>query len=86
MQLFAFQLRVSNLKVEKSKLNLGVSNLKFKLMFYEVELVIQKNNFYKNFRVSNWKYGVFLRNLVSKLDFVTVAFTFHELNFKVKHP
>ena len=36
---FFFQLRVSNSKVEKKKLNLLVSNSKFDLIFYEVKLV-----------------------------------------------
>ena len=41
MKLFIFQLRVSDSKVEKQKLNLRVSDSKFNLMFYKVELFIQ---------------------------------------------
>ena len=39
MKFFIFQLQFSNSKVEKSKFNLRVSNSKFNLMFYKVELV-----------------------------------------------
>ena len=48
---FLFQLRVSNLKVEKleSRKNLRVSSSKFNLIFYEVELVTRKKNFSKKF-------------------------------------
>ena len=43
-------------------------------MFYEVELVPRKRSFYKNFRVSNSKCDVSLRNSILKLDFVTREF------------
>ena len=46
MKLFIFQLRVSNLKVEKQKLNFWVSDSKFNSIFHEVKLVTQKKNFY----------------------------------------
>ena len=64
VKLFIFQLRVSNSKIEKEKLNLRVSNLKFNLIFYEVELVTRKKNFYKNCQVSNSKFDFILQNLV----------------------
>ena len=65
MKLFIFQLQVSTLKVKKQKLNLRVSNSKFNLIFYKIKLVTRKKNFYKNFRVSNSKCDVILRNSVS---------------------
>ena len=34
-------------------------------MFYEIELVTQKKNFYKNFRVGNLTCDVILRNSIS---------------------
>ena len=34
-------------------------------MFYEIELVTQKKNFFKSFRVSNSKFDVILFNSVS---------------------
>ena len=46
-------------------LNLLVSNSKFNLIFYEVELVTRKKSFYENSRVSNSKCGVILRNSIS---------------------
>ena len=48
-KLFIFLLGVSNSKVEKQNLNLQISNLKFNLIFYEVELVTRKKNFLKTF-------------------------------------
>ena len=63
-----------NLKVEQKKLNLRVSTSKFNLIFHEVELVTQKKNFYENFRVSNSKCDVILRNSVLQLDFATQEF------------
>ena len=45
-----------------------------KFMFYKIELVTQKKNLYKNFRVSNLNCDVILRNLISKLDFLTPQF------------
>ena len=42
-----------------------VSNSKFNLILYEVELLTRKKNFYKNFRVSNSKCDAILRNSVS---------------------
>ena len=62
---YDFQLWVSKPKVEKWKLNLRASNLKFNLIFYEVELATWKKNFFKNFQVSSSKCGVILRNSVS---------------------
>ena len=53
MKFSVFQLRVSSSKVEKWQLSFRVSNSKFNVIFYEVELVTQKKNFYKDFRVSN---------------------------------
>ena len=60
MKLFIFQLRVSNSKVEKEKLNLQVSNSKFNSIFYEVELVIDiwwwegnVNHLYHNIVIPN---------------------------------
>ena len=46
--------------MEKQKLNLRVSNSKFNLIFYEVELVAWKKNFYKYFRVEEWHHFVYL--------------------------
>ena len=43
-------------------------------MFYEVELVTREKNFCKNFRVSNSKVDVILRNSILELDFVTREF------------
>ena len=43
-------------------------------MSNESELVTRKKNFFKNFRVSNWKSDVILRNWVSKLNFATREF------------
>ena len=43
--------------MEKQKLNLRVSNWKFNLIFYEVELVASKKNFYKYFRVEEWHFA-----------------------------
>ena len=57
---------VSSYSKAKNKVTLRVSNLKFNLIFYEVELVTRKKNFYKNFRVSNSKWDV-IRNSSSKL-------------------
>ena len=74
MQLFIFQLRVSNSKTEKQKFNLRVEISKFNLIFYEVELVPQKKNLYKNFGVSNSMCDVILRTSVSQLDFVNREF------------
>ena len=74
MNFLIFQLRVSNFKVEKQKLNLRVSNSKFYLIFYEVELLTRKKNFSKNFGVSNSKCEVIFRNSVSQLDFATREF------------
>ena len=64
LTLFIFRLQVSNSKVKKSKYNFRVSNLKFDLIFYIVELVTQKKNFCKHFQVSNWKRDVILCNSV----------------------
>ena len=64
MNFFIFQLRVSNSNVEKKNLNLRVSKWKFNVIFYEVELVTRKKNFYENFRVGNSKYDVIFRNSV----------------------
>ena len=70
------QLRVSKSKEEKSKLKLRVSNSKFNLIFYEVELVTRKKNFCKNFGVSNSKCNVILGNSV----FVTREFQSKQSN------
>ena len=85
-----FQLRISNSNTKEKKFNLRVSNSKFNLIFYKVELVTRKKNLYKHFRVSNSKCDLILRNLVSKFDFVTREFrtstkkTLHSmLNFYV---
>ena len=43
-------------------------------MFHKVELVTQKKNFYKTFRVSKSKCDVILRNSISELDFATGEF------------
>ena len=43
-------------------------------MFYEVELVTREKHFGKNFRVSNSKVDVILRNSILELDFVTREF------------
>ena len=64
MKLFIFQFRVSHSKVEKQKLNLRVSNSKFNLIFYKVELVTRKKNFYEKSRASNLKCDVILRSSV----------------------
>ena len=40
-------------------------------MFYKVELITQKKNFCKCFRVSNSKSVIILRNSILLLDFVT---------------
>ena len=56
-----------------------MSNSKFDLIFYEVELVTQNKNFYKYFRVSNSKCDTILTNSVSQLDFVTREFRTFEL-------
>ena len=56
-----------------------MSNSKFDLIFYEVELVTQNKNFYKYFRVSNSKCDTSLPNSVSQLDFVTREFRTFEL-------
>ena len=55
MKFFIFQLWVNNLRKfeEKQKFSFRVNNSKWNLMFYEVELATWKNNFYKNFPVSN---------------------------------
>ena len=46
-----------------------VSNSKFNLIFYEFDLVTRKKNFYKKFRVSNWKCDVTrFGNLISLLE------------------
>ena len=62
-----------------------MSNSKFNLIFHEVELVTQRKNFYKNFRVSNSKCDVILRNSVLQLDFVTREFrtSFWELLYLI---
>ena len=44
------------------------------MIFYKVELVTRKKNFYKHFRVSNSKCDVILRNSDSQIDFVTREF------------
>ena len=44
---------------------LGVTNSKFTLINYEVELVKRKKNFHKNFRISNLKCEFVLRNSIS---------------------
>ena len=59
-----FQLGVSNSKVKKQKFNIRVSNSKWNLRFYEVELGTREKNFYKNVLVSNSKYDVILNNLI----------------------
>ena len=43
-------------------------------MFYKVELVTRKKNFFKKFRVNNSTCDVILRNSISYLDFVTWEF------------
>ena len=43
MKFVIFQLRVSNLREEKKKLNLRVSNSKFKILFHEVEFENSKS-------------------------------------------
>ena len=48
---FFFHFRVSNWKVEKQMLNLRVSNSKFNLIFYEIELVTQKKISVKIFEI-----------------------------------
>ena len=65
MKLFIFQLRVSNLKVERQKLNFRVSDSKFNSILHEVKLVTQKKNFYKIFWVSSSKCAIILRNSIS---------------------
>ena len=62
MKLFIFQLWVSN-----SKWNLIFFKIEL-VMFYEVELVTRKKNFSKNSRVSNSKCGVILPNLILQLE------------------
>ena len=71
---FFFLTSSQNWNVEKEKLNLEVSNSKFNLIFYKVELVTRKKNFYQNFWVSNSKYDVILCNSVKQLDLVTREF------------
>ena len=41
------------------------------LMFYEVELVTRKKNFYQNFRICNSKCNIILHNSIVLLDFIT---------------
>ena len=53
----------------KKRFILPLSNLEFNLIFYNVELVIRKENFYKHFWVSNSKCDVILGNLVPQLVF-----------------
>ena len=48
--------------------------MKLNLIFYEVEVVAQEENFYKTFRASNSKCDVNLRDSVLQLDFVTGEF------------
>ena len=66
---FIFWLRVSYSKYNFLFFNFELvtrkqKNKSFNLIFYEVELVIRKKNFYKNFRVVNLKCNVILRNSV----------------------
>ena len=68
MKLNIFQLRVSNSKVKKWKFILRVSNSKFNLIFYKVELVTRKKNFNKHFQVSNLKCDIIKRYSISLLE------------------
>ena len=43
-------------------------------MYYEIELLNRKKNFYINFQVGNSKCDIILRSSVSKLDFVSRDF------------
>ena len=68
---FIFQLWASDLEEAKLKFNLRVINSKSNSMFYEAELRIRKNNFYKNFRDSNSKNLFFItrfRNSILLLE------------------
>ena len=72
--LLFFNFEYINSKVEKWKFNLRVTNSKGNLMFYKVQLITRRKNFCKNFRASNSKCDVILRNSISQLDFVTREF------------
>ena len=50
---------------KKQKFNVWVSNSKRNIIFYKVELVIRKKNFYKNFWIGNFKCEFILYNSIS---------------------
>ena len=60
--------------MEKLKVRLRVSNSKFNLINYELELVTRKKNFYKRFRVIKSKCDAILHYSILLLDFVTLEF------------